>query len=526
MNLYQKLRETVSSVAPIMVLVAALSLTIAPLGSGMIARFLTGGVLVIVGLTLFLLGVDIGILPIGERAGAALTSKRNLALLLASSFFIGFMITIAEPDVQVLADQVKAIAPGISKWGLILFIAAGIGLFVTLGILRTVLSIPLKTILIIAYVAVFILAFLSPKTFQGVAFDSGGATTGPMTVPFIMALGVGVAAVRSKSGSASASTSDDSFGLTGIASVGPIAAVCLYGIISANAGGNASVVPAETTQQAESLSVFITIIPHIFREVVSALAPLVTLAAVFQIFLIKMPPFQVIRMIRGLLLSFLGLVLFLTGAQGGFMPTGTRLGEILGEFAVSGDKFVRVFNEAGEITSSLDIPGGVQIAFLIAVGCVFGAVVVSAEPAVWVLTDQVENISGGTIKRKVMLAALSAGVAISIGISMARVLFGFSLWYILVPGYALALALTFFCPNLFTAIAFDSGGVASGPMTSTFVLSFTLGSSAASGGNPAVDAFGVIALVAMTPLIAIQVLGIFFRIKSGTSAKKSGEEPK
>lgn len=525
MNFYLKLKETISSVVPIMILVAILGVTIAPIGSETMGRFLLGGVLVILGLTIFLLGVDVGILPLGERAGAALTSKRNLKLLLIASFFIGFMITIAEPDVQVLADQVKGIAPNISKWGLVLFIAAGIGLFVTLGILRTVLSISLRQILIVAYIIVFILAFLSPQTFQGIAFDSGGATTGPMTVPFIMALGVGVAAVRSKSDS----SNDDSFGLTGIASIGPIFAVCLYGIFMSNSDSSVNSVVASTVESAVEgssenvvfgLQIFAHLLPDVISEVSRALLPLLIMAIAFQIFLIKLPPFQVIRMVRGLVLSFIGLVLFLVGAQGGFMPTGEKLGEILGEFAISGDKFLRIYNEAGVITTSLDIPGIVEVIFLLVIGCIFGAVVVSAEPAVWVLTDQVENISGGTIKRKVMLVALSSGVALSIGISMARVLFGFSLWYILIPGYAISLILTFFCPKLFMGIAFDSGGVASGPMTSTFILSFTLGASSASGGNPAIDAFGVISLVAMTPLIAIQVLGIFYKIRTKDNANK------
>ncbi len=501
MNFQQKFKETLFSVLPIMAIVLALGLTIAPLGASLIARFLFGGALVIVGLTIFLLGVDIGIQPIGERSGAALAAKRNLPLLLAASFFIGFMITIAEPDVQVLAEQVKGVAPQISKWGLILMIAGGIGLFTSLGILRTILSLPLKIVLTISYIVVFILAFFTPEEFQGIAFDSGGATTGPMTVPFIMALGIGVSAVRSRGASDDKKNqvSDDSFGLTGMASIGPIAAVCLYGIIFyrnsiSPASSSASSVAA--VQSAENLLIFLELLPETIYEVLSALAPLVLMAILFQIFLIKMPPFQLFRMIRGLLLSFAGLVLFLTGANGGFMPAGLKLGGILGGLASSDSFWTFV---------------------LIAVGFVFGAVVVCAEPAVWVLTEQVESVSGGTIKRRVMLIALCAGVACSIGISMLRVLTGFSLWTILIPGYAISLLLTWFCPKLFTGIAFDSGGVASGTMTSTFILSFTLGASAATGGNPAVDAFGVIALVAMTPLIAIQILGIIFKIKSDKS---------
>ena len=490
MNILLKLKETVSSVLPIMAVVLLLGTTIAPLDWRLIIRFLVGGVLVIFGLTIFLQGIDVGVIPIGERSGAALAGKKNLPLLLIAAFVIGFIVTVAEPDVQVLANQVNGISPDVSKWGLILMIAAGVGLFVSLGILRTVLSLPLNILLLISYGIVFALAYFSPTEFQGVAYDSGGATTGPMTVPFIMALGVGVAAVRAKSGE----SNDDSFGLTGIASIGPIAAVCLYGIMLGKPAHGTDVnnlIDAVDGKEvaAQGLDVFLHLLPEITHEVLTALLPLAAMAAVFQITLIKMPPVQVLRMVRGFVLSFVGLVIFLTGANGGFMPAGERLGEVLGALAAS---------------SSL------WSLLLVVIGCAFGAVVVIAEPAVWVLTDQVESVSGGTIKRRVMLVALSAGVATSIGLSMLRVLTGFSIWYVLIPGYALALILAFFCPKLFTGIAFDSGGVASGTMTSTFVLSFTIGASAASGGNPAVDAFGVIALVAMTPLIAIQILGLVF----------------
>ena len=502
MNIFAKFKETAFSVLPVMLVVLALGLTAAPLSFGVMTRFVLGGILVIFGLTLFLLGVDIGILPIGERSGAALTAKRSLPLLLGAAFLIGFIVTVAEPDVQVLADQVRGIAPSVSKWGLIFMIAVGVGFFVALGILRTVLSIPLNILLALSYIFVFALAFLAPPTFQGVAFDSGGATTGPMTVPFIMALGVGVAAVRAKSDKNGKlkSSGDDSFGLTGIASIGPVLAVVVYGIILHNAESGEAVSSGGGGHEVlgRGIFVFLNLLPSILKEVAAALAPLAAMAVLFQIFLLKMPPMQVVRMVRGFVLSFVGLILFLTGAQGGFMPAGEALGEVLG---------------------AASLQGAFWTALLVAVGVIFGAIVVCAEPAVWVLTDQVESISGGTIKRRVMLGALSSGVAISIGISMLRVLYGFSLWYILIPGYALALVLSFVCPKLFTGIAFDSGGVASGPMTSTFILSFTLGASQASGGDPSVDAFGVIALVAMTPLIAIQILGIIFKIKQNRAEK-------
>lgn len=507
MNLLQKFKETLASVLPIMAIVLVLGLTAAPLGAGLIVRFLVGGVLLIFGLTIFLAGVDIGILPIGERSGAALTAKKSLPLLLGVAFIIGVMVTIAEPDVQVLAGQIQGVSAAVNKWALIMMIAVGIGLFVVLGLLRTMLSLKLKYLLIVSYIVVFLLAFLCPPEFQGVAFDAGGATTGPMTVPFIMALGVGVAAVRSgvngEGGKQGGTQTDDSFGLTGIASVGPVAAVCFYGILLrlGSRGEAASLAVQEAAADAPAaaesffgLGTFITLLPEELYEVSLALLPLVIMFVAFQLFLLKMPPVQVRRMIKGVAYSFVGLVIFLVGVNGGFMPAGTQLGSLLG--------------------ANASMNGGLWTVLLTGTGVLFGAVVVCAEPAVWVLTEQVESVSGGTIKRKVMLAALSAGVAISIGLSMLRVLYGFSLWCILLPGYALALLMTLWCPPLFVGIAFDSGGVASGPMTSTFILSFTLGAAAACGGNPATDAFGVIALVAMTPLIAIQVLGIVFKVKS------------
>ncbi len=519
MNLLQKFKETVSSVLPMMVIVLVLSVTVAPLGASLNIRFVLGGVLLIIGLTFLLAGVDLGILPVGERCGAALTAKRNLPLLLGVSFIIGVMVTIAEPDVQVLADQIKGVSSDVNKLAMVFMIAAGIGLFIVVGLIRTVLSLKLKYLLIVSYVLLFILAFCSPKAFQGVAFDAGGATTGPMTVPFIMALGVGVASVRAKDrndGSAGGTQGDDSFGLTGIASIGPVAAVCLYGmILSAFRKASASINEAcnSASQAADELGNaisavsgeesfltslhlfdFVRLIPEEIKEVSLALLPLVIMFVIFQIFLLKMPPVQVRRMIQGLVYSFVGLVIFLIGVNGGFMPAGQKLGATLGMCASSSIGYV---------------------VLLVIVGMLFGAVVVCAEPAVWVLTEQVEGVSGGMIKRKVLLIALSAGVAVSIGLSMLRVMYGFSLWYVLVPGYVLSMILALFCPPLFVGIAFDSGGVASGPMTSTFILSFTIGVAAACGGTgSATDAFGVIALVAMTPLIAIQILGIIFKVKS------------
>ncbi|MBR3814922.1 MAG: DUF1538 domain-containing protein [Spirochaetaceae bacterium] len=510
-----KLKETAVSILPISVIVLILNWTIAPLGSSMIWQFLTGSLFTILGLALFLLGADIGILPIGEKAGAALTSKRNLPLLLSSAFVIGFLITIAEPDVQVLAKQVCSVDASINSTVLLVMIAVGIGFFTSVGLLRTVLHIPLKYLLIAFYIIVFVAAFAAPDKYLAVAFDSGGATTGPMTVPFILALGVGVAAVQGRGKGKTGNES--SFGMTGMASIGPILAVLILGICvgghqpskraaalsavqpeaAVTTEASASTVDAATANGAEK-GVFAHLLPETLVDVAKALLPLAVMFVVFQFTLLHLPPHAIIRMSVGLLYSFVGLVLFMLGVNGGFMPAGDIIG-----FTVAQTDYRYI---------------------LVAIGVFLGAVVVCAEPAVWVLTEQVEEISGGTIKRSVIIAALSVGVAVSVGLSIFRVLSGFSLWFVLLPGYAVALALTFFCPQLFTAIAFDSGGVASGPMTTTFILSFMLGISNALGGNPLTNAFGVIALVAMAPLITIQVLGILYagKTKKSAGAEKGG----
>lgn len=503
MGITSKFKETLTSVVPVMAIVLILGLTAAPLGFGLISRFLIGGALLILGLTLFLVGVELGIQPIGERSGAALTSKRNLPLLLGAAFVIGFLVTAAEPDIQVFGDQIRSVFASVNKTHLVYMIALGVGAFIVFGLMRTVFSLPLKIVLLIFYVAIFALTFFSPQEFLGIAFDSGGATTGPMTVPFILALGVGVSSVRS--GGKNTSNGEDSFGLTGITSIGPILAILIYGIILSS-NGLLDNMQESAAQNAESgADIFIRLIPHVLKESSLSIAPLAGLFIVFQLFLLKMPPRQVIKMAAGLLWSFIGLSIFLIGVNGGFMPAGNKLGMILGA-------------KAAEL-------GGIWKFFLIATGLILGAVVVCAEPAVWVLTEQVENLSGGTIKRKLMLMFLSVGAAAAIGLAMWRAISSFPLIRILAPGYALSMLLMIFCPSLFTAIAFDSGGVASGPITSTFVLSFAMGASKAAGGSS--DAFGVISLVAMTPLIAIQVLGIVYNFKKkkslGTSESTTAE---
>ena len=499
MNILAKMKETAVSVLPVMVIVLFLGFTFVPLDKYLLARFVVGGLFLILGLTIFLLGVDLGIQPMGERCGAELTKKRSLTLLLIVAFIIGFIVTAAEPDIQVFGDQVRGIFPFVNKLSITFVIACGVGLFIMLGLLQTVLNLSLKWTFFISYTSLFLISFFAPESFIGIAFDSGGATTGPMTVPFIMALGLGVSSVRDDD--------DNSFGLTGVCSIGPVMAVLIYAIIMKTRGFFETTLAENAASSALASSSAAALISggfftrvfspfglaagHVFREALTSIAPLFALFIVFQIFLLKMTKRQVIRIIIGFIYAFIGLTILLIGVNGGFSQTGAALGQKLGELTVS--------------------RGGAWYILLIGTGLLLGAIIVCAEPAVWVLSEQVEQVSGGTIKRRVLLIFLSVGTAIAIGLSMWRAVSGFNLRYILIPGYIISMLLMVFCPTLFSGIAFDSGGVASGPLTSTFVLSFTLGAAASGkGGN---DSFGVIALVAMMPLLAIQIMGIIFKIK-------------
>ena len=483
MNILSKLKETAVSVLPVMAIVLFLGLTFVPLDKVLLARFTGGGLLLIIGLTIFLLGVDLGIQPMGERCGAELTKKRSLTLLLGVALVIGFIVTAAEPDIQVFGDQVRSIFPFVNKLSITFVIAGGVGLFIMLGLLRTVLNLSIKWTFFISYSLIFALTFFTPESFIGIAFDSGGATTGPMTVPFIMALGLGVSSVRDDN--------NNSFGLTGVCSIGPVMAVLIYAIVVRSAVGTVAE-PVATTAVTES---FAQIVGHVFRESLVSIAPLFALFVIFQITLLKMTKRQVIRIVIGFIYAFIGLTIFLIGVNAGFSQTGAELGQKLGTLAVS--------------------RGGAWYVLLIGTGLVLGAIIVCAEPAVWILSEQVEQVSGGTIRRRVLLIFLSAGTALAIGLSMWRAVAGFNLKYILIPGYAIAMLLMVFSPSLFSGIAFDSGGVASGPLTSTFVLSFTLGAAANGNGTGGNDSFGVIALVAMMPLLAIQLMGIIYKLKQG-----------
>lgn len=485
MNLYQnrfaeKLREALTAVSPTIGIVLLFSFTIAPIPPSILLLFLFGAVMLIVGMMFFTLGAELAMTPVGERIGTRIAQSRKLGIVLLLCFVLGFVITISEPDLQVLAEQV----PSVPNAVLIVAVAAGVGVFLMIAMLRMLFSKTLRMLLIIFYLLIFALAFFVPDDFISVAFDSGGVTTGPMTVPFIMALGVGFAAVRSDK-----HAEDDSFGLVALCSIGPILAVLLLGLLYHPE--NTAYTPSEIPVIRDSVELwkyFATGLPQYIEEIAISLLPIVAFFAVFQIISLKMKGRALLKVVIGILYTYVGLVLFLTGVNVGFMPAGNYLGE-----TIAGLSYRWV---------------------LIPIGMVIGYFIVKAEPAVYVLKEQVEEITSGAISGEAMGLSLSLGVAASIGLAMIRVLTGISIFWFILPGYFIALCLSFFVPKIFTAIAFDSGGVASGPMTATFLLPFAMGACQAVGGNIVQDAFGVVAMVAMTPLITIQVMGVIYKYRS------------
>lgn len=487
-KLKEKVKESLSSVLPITLIVLVLSVTLVPMEIGTLALFLTGAVLLIVGMGFFQLGAEMSMTPLGEGVGKTLAKREKVILVVLVAFALGTIITIAEPDLQVLANQVASIPNSVLIWT----VAVGVGVFLALAVLRILFRVSLAKCLLAAYALLFVLTLFSPKEFLAVAFDAGGVTTGPITVPFIMALGVGVSAIRSTQGH------DDSFGLVALCSVGPILMVLLLGIFyhpTDAAYSAVEIAPVITTRDVARQ--FALGFPGYAEEVLLSILPIVAVFVLFQLLTRCYRRRQLLRTGVGFLYTVIGLILFLTGVNVGFTPVGNLLGSGL---AGSAYRWV-----------------------LIPIGALIGYYIVKAEPAVQVLNKQVEDVTGGTVSQSMMNTALSIGVACAVMLSMVRVLTGISIYWLLVPGYALALILARFVPSVFVGIAFDSGGVASGPMTSTFLLPLAMGACTALGGNVVTDAFGVVALVALAPLVAIQIMGVLYVHRSKAVAQNKAD---
>ena len=475
-ELRSKIVEALISALPITAIVYILSLTpLFDMSAVELLTFSVGAVLLVLGIGLFNLGADLAMTPMGTHVGAGLSRQKKLGLLLGVCFVLGMLITIAEPDLQVLANQVSAVMNGTL---LIYAVGVGVGAFLMVAILRIVFKKALSNILMLFYMLLFAMALMlvvsGNESLLPLGFDSGGVTTGPITVPFLMALCVGISSVlgdrRSK---------ENSFGMVALCSVGPILAVLLLGIFSRS--DMVYQVP-DYSVDTDILGAYLHALGHTAREVAIALGMIVAFFLVCQLIFLKLPVKRLVKIGIGVIFTYIGLVIFLTGVNVGFMPIGYKLGVALGQGSNS---------------------------FLVLFGLVVGVLVVMAEPAIHVLNSQVEEVTGGLVTKKSMLLGLCIGVGASIALSMIRIIYDFSLVYYVIPGYFISLALSLFVPPVYTAIAFDSGGVASGPMTSGFILPLATGVCVTLQGEAAVlrDAFGVVALVAMTPLITIQLLG-------------------
>ena len=489
-----KLKDTVIAISPIIVLVLILGFTVASIPLTLIINFLIGAALIILGLSIFLVGVDLAIMPLGGYTGEVISKPNKLWLLAAGGIILGFFISLAEPGMIVLSNQVDLITMGqISGMRLLIFVSAGFAVILTLGLLRIFSRIPLYIVLIIIYIiiGVIVVLFITPE-FLALAFDSSGATTGIMAVPFILALGVGVSSRKKDS----VRSEEDSFGLVAMASAGAVIGVLILNLVSGATNYDTSL--PITMEVTDSIAYsFIGIIPATLFSTFKTLLPLIVIFIILQLTVLRLSRKQFRRMIIGFLYSFIGLILFFLGVDGGFMDVGTMLGYNLASLGNN--------------------------AITISVGFLIGLITISAEPAVYVQTHQIENVTSGHVKRSAVLVSLCIGVGLAVMLSVIRILYPvIQLWHFLIPGFAIALGLSLFTPKLFVGIAFDAGGVATGPMTATFILSFTQGIAAnKSNANLLADGFGMISLVCMFPIVTLQILGLVYKIKTKKTVRSS-----
>ncbi|NLV62831.1 MAG: DUF1538 domain-containing protein [Clostridiaceae bacterium] len=484
-----KLREVLASVLPITAIVLILHFTISPLDSSMLYAFLLGSVLVIIGLTVFLFGIDQGLEPIGHGIGNALTHSKSYAVIITICLVLGFFISYAEPDLHILAGQVDSVTSGqFDQTLMVIVVSVGLGVMMTLGMLRILKGVQLKYVFTAAYGLILILSYFSSSDFIAIAFDASGATTGAITVPFMLAMAAGISAMKSKSSEA------DNFGLVGISSTGAILGVLVTGLIFGIDKLNGTL-PEQTITSSGLLDIYGSRFLPLAWEALISLLPIIIVYILFQIFSFKQKISRVFDITRGLFLTFFGLVVFLLGVNGGFMAVGTQLGIQLA-------------------TMDSKVPVMIVSLFL-------GLTTVLAEPAVHVLTNQVEDVTGGYVKRSLVLVFLSIAVGLSIFMSALRIyLPNLQLWVYLLPGFGISAILAYFVPELFVGMAYDAGGVASGPMTATFSLAFVQGIAAqVPSADLVADGFGMIAIVAMMPIIALELLGALYMIKTRKSSK-------
>lgn len=477
-----KLKEAVFSILPVSLIMIIVSLI---LGFNVVTIFsiIISSFLLIIGICLFSFGAEISMIEIGSIMGSRLIKSKKPWLIAVVTFIVGIIITVAEPDLKVLADQMTAI----NNWTLIISVGVGVGLFLALAAMRIIYQWSLKWIMIIFYVIALILMLIVDPNMVPIAFDSGGVTTGPISVPFIIALGLGLS-----KGSSHKSAKDNSFGLVALCSIGPILIVLILGLIMKGKMDYTYVPSNELNTFSSLFSTFTKDILPVMEEVALSLIPIVLVFLIFNAITKSVKGRKLSKIFIGILATFIGLTLFFIGVNVGFMPNAYLIG-------------IRMYTSYRFL--------------LIPLGIIVGLLIVKAEPAVAVLTAEIEKITQGSMSKKVLNNTIALGVALAISLAMIRVLTGTPIIYFLLISYSLAIVLMLFTPELFTMVAFDSGGAVSGPMTTSFLLPLVIGICYAHNGNILTDAFGVVAFVAISPLLTIQILGLIFKIKSKVKQK-------
>lgn len=481
MNLLaEKTKDVTRTLLPVVILVLLLCFTLVDVESNVFTRFLVGSVMLLIGLSIFLWGVDLAMNPIGEHMSREIATSRTFLKLAILSFLLGFLITVAEPDMLVLGSQIEAASGGVMSASVIVYmVSIGVGVLISLGVFRLLGDMPLNRFMMITYGVIFILAIFVSEEFLAIAFDSSGATTGALTTPFILAISLGLSIIKGGRHS-----EENAFGLVGIMSAGPILAVMLLSVLTGQKNIQSSEVEFIVSEGV--LGPIMDVLPTIFVESIIALLPITILFFIFNFTKFKLSKDELSRIIKGLLLTLVGLVLFLTAAASGFMDMGRIIGMEL---------------------------AGMNKWLLIGIGFLMGLIVVLVEPAVHVLGQQIEEVTSGHIPLNLIRITLSIGVGLAIALSMVRIVVPeVKLWYFIIPGFAMAIVLSFVSEPVFVGIAYDAGGVASGPMTATFVLAFAQGAaSVIESADVMIDGFGVIAMVAMAPVFSLMVLGTLFR---------------
>jgi hypothetical protein len=483
----EKMKEIVS-IIPISLVILILNFTITPLSQRVLIQFIIGIVFLVIGLPIFLLGIDIAISSIGDHISEALVKSNKLWLVLIGGGFLGFIVTIAEPDLQILASQVNLITSGhFNSQLMVVLVSLGMGALVLVGLFKIIKNISLKWLMAAIYLLILILGLFTQPDFLAIAFDASGCTTGSISVPFILALSTGISSMTRSN----EKEENDGFGILGVASTGAIIAVLLQGLITGT-GPITGTLPTEEAATGGMVQQLLLYLVQTAKESLVILLPIIVVFLIMNIFWIKLSKPALKRIAIGCIYTYIGLIFFLIGVNYGLIEASSQVGY---QLAAQNKQWL-----------------------LILVGAVFGLITIPAEPSVHVLTRQIEDETAGSIKATIVMFALCAGVAVAVGLSILRILFpGIQLWHILLPGMIIAIVLSFIVPDIFVGIAYDSGGVAAGTMTAAVILPFAHGvAEYIPSASIVQDGFGVIAIVAMTPLIAVQLVGLIYKIKSGS----------